>query len=566
MRMAKKKQKTAIDPSKHSKTISQIFTFSGFQELENSRDREFTFLNAKSDIDALFVFKNVFVMAEYTTAHNPSEHYNKKAHIYNLLLNNKVDFIRYLLVEVLGHKELYNKCKDEYGESNFIFKIVYASHSNLDPTNHWKTNSQHVVYIHGDDEQYMLAMAKAVHLSFLPELFERLNIEFSKVADNALSLRPHNILTFETLRLKEAFANLPSGCEIVSFYASPHELIQHSKVLRNTLAAEHGFYQRLIIAGKIKTMRASLSKGCFYSNNIIVSMQRGEGLTIEDSNHHNSIAGFLKVDILRHHINIIDGQHRLFAYHEATDDYESKIKLRRKQHKLLVTSIIFPENISPNERLRHEAQLFHDINANQKPVDKHLTQLIEIIINPYSDTAIAHKILDELNRVSPLENKIARKPEEKAGKVPRAAIVAHGLRSLISRSSNSQKNGLYNGWISKNQGSSDLEDDSVLTTYIQHCVSLIRMFIQCFKEANASKNIFEISKNDKHAILNATILLGIIKCMSLIFEKHSDFPDKERLLQTMQGMHEQFDYKNYRSSLYSKLGKEMYQYMCQNGL
>lgn len=68
MRKAKKKQKSAIDPSKHSKTISQIFTFSGFQELENSRDREFTFLNAKSDIDALFVFKNVFVMAEYYAA------------------------------------------------------------------------------------------------------------------------------------------------------------------------------------------------------------------------------------------------------------------------------------------------------------------------------------------------------------------------------------------------------------------------------------------------------------------------------------------------------------------
>lgn len=63
-------------------------------------------------------------------------------------------------------------------------------------------------------------------------------------------------------------------------------------------------------------------------------------------------------------IGIIDGQHRVFAYHESKDD-DADIAALRIQQNLLITGIIYPEGISDLEREKFEAKLFLEINSTQ---------------------------------------------------------------------------------------------------------------------------------------------------------------------------------------------------------
>ena len=92
-------------------------------------------------------------------------------------------------------------------------------------------------------------------------------------------------------------------------------------------------------------------------------------------------------------VGIIDGQHRVYAYHESNDIYEEAIKTLRKQQNLLVTCIIYPEKESVQEKNRFEANLFLEINKNQKKLNSTLQQEIELIVSPFSTISIGKDIL-----------------------------------------------------------------------------------------------------------------------------------------------------------------------------
>ena len=96
-------------------------------------------------------------------------------------------------------------------------------------------------------------------------------------------------------------------------------------------------------------------------------------------------------------MGIIDGQHRIFAYHETVDDDPDIAQLRVQQN-LLVTGIIFPEGVSALNREKFEARLFLEINSTQTSAKSSLKQAIGLLLDPFSSDFIASKVLAQLLR------------------------------------------------------------------------------------------------------------------------------------------------------------------------
>jgi DNA modification methylase len=97
-------------------------------------------------------------------------------------------------------------------------------------------------------------------------------------------------------------------------------------------------------------------------------------------------------------VGIIDGQHRVFCYHEGSDVLEPKIAILRKRQHLLVTGIIYPSGIKEQARLEFEARLFLEINDThpcQFPVAlvQRLVRALcpenSIVLDPYMGVASA---------------------------------------------------------------------------------------------------------------------------------------------------------------------------------
>src|SRR3546814_6992999 len=65
-------------------------------------------------------------------------------------------------------------------------------------------------------------------------------------------------------------------------------------------------------------------------------------------------------------VGIVDGQHRIFCYHEGADKYEALIKPLRGRQNLLATGIVYPDSYNEIEKRRFEAKLFLEINDKQK--------------------------------------------------------------------------------------------------------------------------------------------------------------------------------------------------------
>jgi hypothetical protein len=102
-------------------------------------------------------------------------------------------------------------------------------------------------------------------------------------------------------------------------------------------------------------------------------------------------------------IGIIDGQHRVFAYHQ-TDPDDLEIKKLRVQQNLLVTGIIYPSNTHELDREKFEARLFLEINSNQTNAKTELKQAIGLVIDPFSNESIAARVLKGLSADGPLSH------------------------------------------------------------------------------------------------------------------------------------------------------------------
>jgi len=257
-------------------------------------------------------------------------------------------------------------------------------------------------------------------------------------------------------------------------------------------------------------------------------------------------------------IGIIDGQHRTFAYHEGDDMYEEVIAKQRKVQNLLVTGIIFPENESQEKRMNFEANLFKEINSKQSTANAQILQEIELMINHFSLTAIAKRILQGLNKNGPLGNLIEQYWYEN-NKLKTASIVSYGLKPLIKLDDINSKDSIYLIWSNSDKNKlkeKGNEEYSLLKEYIEFCVEKIRDILIAFKSNLTQEQWNTYSYTNSNGVLTVTFINGILNTLRLLIENNKISTIETYKIQ-LRGI-DKYDFKNFKSSQYRKMGQDIY--------
>ena len=106
-RKAKKAPLSAADKAfekvkrDHRAAIRSSFTKAGFRRVTGVSDREFTYENQTTDLDDIFVYENVVILAEYTCSKAPNvgDHLKLKKNIYDKILADPEAFLSFLAVK-----------------------------------------------------------------------------------------------------------------------------------------------------------------------------------------------------------------------------------------------------------------------------------------------------------------------------------------------------------------------------------------------------------------------------------------------------------------------------------
>ena len=185
-------------------------------------------------------------------------------------------------------------------------------------------------------------------------------------------------------------------------------------------------------------------------------------------------------------ICIIDGQHRVYAHYEGiqNDNEEKMISKLRKELHLLVTGLVFPEDMPLVEKTKIQSEIFLDINSNAKPVPQDVLLHISMLKNPLSDIGLARSIIESLNEEQIFLNKFGLSSLDK-GKIKTASIIKFALRHLVSIEQDKDKKTLYSFWNGNKEELVKMIDDSV-RDYKQFCVKNLSCYFSavrdCFKD------------------------------------------------------------------------------------
>jgi hypothetical protein len=181
-------------------------------------------------------------------------------------------------------------------------------------------------------------------------------------------------------------------------------------------------YQRLLIGHKL----SNISKDFIQNNK---RMGFPNTLTLVLSNECKDEGGKLKIPLKFSSIDIIDGQHRLFAY---TIKETSKEVLEESE---ILASVIKFRDATNKQISQYSAKVFCEINSNQAKVKNNLIYLIKYDVLGESDyEAIAGKILLECDKSTRkalsnmlLTNTLKKKTRINTNPIPITTIVDNDL-------------------------------------------------------------------------------------------------------------------------------------------
>jgi len=228
-----------------------------------------------------------------------------------------------------------------------------------------------------------------------------------------------------------------------SFCADPDKLLKLCYVRRLDRFAESG-YQRELNHRKLRNINTFLASNGYFANNLVVCFNgEGSSLRFYDSRGRKIATpvqgqvGVLRVKPEYCSAEIIDGQHRLYGYLDATGDPEigSQLEVRRKEDALNVVAI---EDPGEEER----PLLFVDINCNQTRVSMRNIWALMGKIRPASEMGFIANLIIALNGRGPLRGKIHIPGKNVAqGRAINIANLGKGIkdRRLVSERKKDQK-------------------------------------------------------------------------------------------------------------------------------
>ena len=450
-----------IEQRNYRSEIRAIFRNVGFEKVLGVSDQEFTFCGVTSDFDDVFIYENIIVFVEYTLtkADKIGDHLKPKKIVYDKIINSKIDF----LVFFENKFETFKTSRgDFYDHEQCKVIILYCSKNTVNQK--YKDIIANIKYFDYQIIKYFKSVTEAVKLSTRFEFFSFLGLKHDEIGSKVIA-NPVSSDTYKGSILPHSYSNFDKGYKVVSFYIDPDSLLQRSYVLRKDgWRDEVGLYQRMIVKNKITTIRRYLVKEKrVFINNIIVTLPSSTKLIDQSSNTINPI-NLTKTEPVTiqipkgfNVIGLIDGQHRVFAYHEGGESDNEIMKLRVKQN-LLVTGIIYPESITAKEKTKFEANLFLEINANQTNAKSDLKQAIELLLRPYSSESIGKGVINRLNNIGPLEDFFERHFYDNH-KIKTTSIVSYGLKSIVKLSG---LDSFYSLWKDERKTELKLENNDEL--------------------------------------------------------------------------------------------------------
>ena len=583
-RKPRKKQKLSASDRKQrnlqrlqKKNISTTFTNMGFIHIHGVDGKHFEFKGRTTEMDDMFIYKNLIVLVEYTTDSDPGTHLLKKNYFYERVNESNVEFINYLLNEerFVSFKSYYDeKIESEYSVEELMIKILYCSHADISEEHIRMVNpmlqNENVVIYDKDIARYFSLTAKGIKRSAIYEFFEFMSIPFDKVNLE----RKGGETSYDGYLLPETRSKFNKMLMVVT--PKRVTLLQRSNVFRQNSwrdTVSGASYQRIINASKIGKMREYLyNEKRVFVNNIIgsvsiddLSLYYNDTLLEFDENgivKNRTITDVIPVKIkIKDKCNIIrliDGQHRTYSYYEGNDKYEQVISIQRKKQNLLLTIVVFPKNITETARVQFEAQLFQEINSEQTSVSSNLTQEIACLLNPFSTTAIAKKVLHNLaSRNRTLVDRVMLNPlDGDMALLKTASIVSYGLSPLI-KVGEGKTDSIYAIWDNPDKILlKDEKDYRLLEQYIDFCVCKINELLSAVKMNLHSVSWTVYSKKNPDGFLSVTSVNGILNLLRILIENNQvcgrDFY-KERLLDI-----EKHDTRKYKSSQYRSMGIDLY--------
>lgn len=538
----------------HRKLIRSTFRNSGFSRVTGISDREFTFENQKTDLDDVFVYENVVVLAEYTCA-QPSgvgEHLKNKKHIYDKILGKPSAFLKFLSEKFPAIATQF----PSYHAQQIVLRVLYCAR--FDFEDKYKTNVPGPVYMDYPAVRYFAAVSDAVRRSSRFELLHFLEIAPGKVGVNGKIEVGSSSKDYAGSLLPEAHSHFDDGFKIVTFYADPEALLRTCYVLRKDgWKDSQNLYQRMISKPKVEAIRTYLrTHRRVFINNIIVTLPpevkplNHKLETIDTSVLTQTEAVTIKLPDKPNSIGIIDGQHRVFAYHESAND-DSQIAQLRKQQNLLVTGIIYPPGLSALEREKFEARLFLEINSTQTNAKSQLKQAIGLVLDPFSSESIATRVLSQLAKTGPLSGTIEQYFFD-SNKLKTSSIVSYGLKPLVKTSGNDS---LFAVWThSKKEEVANAKDDSALADYVGFCVTTINIVFSAIR-ANLANERWTTDRQVQKRVLTTTYINSFLITARLLINRQETL-EFESLKKAFAKI-DKFNFSAYHSSQYKRMAEKI---------
>jgi DGQHR domain-containing protein len=541
--------------SDHVKLVRALFRGSGFKRVEGVSDKEFTFDNQTTDVDDVFIYENVILVCEYTASQSAGvgSHLKNKKLFYDKVIGNPSGFVDFL-------KQKFPAAAAEfpsgYHKSKLQVRIVYCSRYEFD--DHYKENVPGISYLDYPVLRYFVSVVDAIRKSTRFELFHFLDLELKQIGQDGKIDVSASSAEYHGSLLPEAHSNFEDGYKVVSFYADPDALLKTAYVLRaDGWRDSLNLYQRMISRSKVEGIRAYLKREKrVFINNIIVTLPPEikpvdeDSNTIDASKLVDTAPVKIKLPMRPNSVGLIDGQHRVFAYHETLSD-DKEIAALRVQQNLLVTGIIYPEKTSAAVKEKFEAKLFLEINSNQTSAKSTLKQAIGMVLEPFSNESVAARVLGGLARTGPLAGHVQQYFFD-TGKLKTTSIVSYGLRPLVKTKGD---DALFAIWEHENKNAVvEQKDEAALAEYVQFCIAKINLLLGAMR-ANLGSARWETDPKVVGRVLTTTYINSFLITLRMLIEKKVPI-EFDSLRLSLKGI-ETFGFTSYHSSQYGKMAEKI---------
>ncbi|PAT01056.1 hypothetical protein CI105_08565 [Candidatus Izimaplasma bacterium ZiA1] len=515
-----------------NRSIAKLFTKMGFRHI-STNGVDIALNNRTVEIDNLFIYKNIIICVEDTFEHNGiSRHLLKKKEAAETIDNEKTKFIN-----ILKRDFSLNDHLSLFRSNRIIIKHLYVPNEKTGKSKEALTRYAPLIVIEPALHEYFKIIQKSLEFSAKFEVFRYLNIQKKDIGARSAGASTEEFT--QPIICPKDFTGLNNKVQIVSFMMTPDFLIRNGYVLRKDNWQERSMvYQRLIAPNRIKSIRKFIAeKESAFINNVIVGLPRStkiykkyyddnnneetEQITnFEDINENDNYS--ITIPNEMNSICIIDGQHRIYAHYEGSDNYEDQISLLRNQLHLLVTGIIYPADMSDVDIMQHQSDIFVDINKNAKPIPSEVIIHIESNRMPFEAKSVARKVVEYLNNRENgvFHNKLEITKLDKA-RIKTSSIVKYALNYLVTIYPSEGKSSMIDVYDSNKaqelKGAPTLDK---LNEYVEFIGNHLNTYFSALK---SSKNTIW---NDEYSkIQSVTVINGFIMSLNTLINRNNRLYD-----------------------------------------